>query len=224
MIILLNHIFSHYSGGMSLAESKDQWIFAHRGLWNSIEEQNSKPAIENAFSLGFGVETDIRSFLGSLVISHDPIMSSENLVGWEISNGNRFALNLKEDGLVKSLNFHKDWIASSSSFLFDGSLPQMYLAWKSEVPHALRVSEYEKEVPWSSEFLWIDGFETDWWIDDKFVMSLTSTTHCVFVSPELHGRDHHRAFDWFAKMKSNMVFDFSVCTDFPEELRDHLGS
>lgn len=189
-----------------------------------MAEQNSKPAIERAFSLGFGVETDIRSHLANLVISHDQILSSENLENFEMGTGNRFALNLKEDGLVTNFSAHKDWISSSSSFLFDGSMPQMYTAWKNGIPHALRVSEFEREVPWSSDFLWIDGFESDWWIDSQFVLSLSSKSHCVFVSPELHGREHHRAFDWLAQMKSADIFDFSVCTDFPEELRVLCGS
>lgn len=46
-------------------------IISHRGLWKQPHEQNTKGALELSLSSGFGVETDIRDFNGSLVISHD---------------------------------------------------------------------------------------------------------------------------------------------------------
>jgi len=199
----------------------NKWIFAHRGLWDLPQEQNSSSALKNAFSLGFGVETDIRSFLGRVVISHDPILSPTDLSILEIDSQNRFALNLKEDGLMTQLKAHHEQIEFSSSFLFDGSMPQMYKIWKMGLPHALRLSEYEQEVPWESDYLWIDGFETDWWLKNPQISTIASKSHCVFVSPELHGRNHQLAFDWFAEMKSNQFFDFSVCTDYPRELSIH---
>jgi hypothetical protein len=203
---------------MTFIDPRQHWILAHRGLWNTPQEQNTLSSLNDAFSLGFGVETDIRSYLGSLVISHDPILSSDNLVHLKMNDQNRFALNLKEDGMFSTLKLHQEEISCSTSFLFDGSMPQMYTAWKMGFPHALRISEFEREVPWSSQYLWIDGFETDWWMDDPLVSSLALKSHCVFVSPELHGRDYRAAFDWFAEMRCKQLFEFSVCTDHPEEL------
>ena len=51
-------------------------IIAHRGLWNSKIQQNSKEAIKNAINDGFSIETDIRDYDGAKIgISHDPINS-----------------------------------------------------------------------------------------------------------------------------------------------------
>ena len=46
-------------------------ILAHRGVWGSKEEQNSRSAIKHALAGGFGIETDIRDHDGQVVLSHD---------------------------------------------------------------------------------------------------------------------------------------------------------
>ena len=201
----------------SIKES--QWIFAHRGLWLNSAAQNTPVSLADAFLAGFSVETDIRDFKGKLVISHDPIMSEIELVELSLTENRRFALNIKEDGLLPHFSRNFQNLVNSKSFLFDGSIPQMYGIWKLGIPHALRISEFEKEVPWLCEYLWVDGFESDWWQQKKEISSFMGNYHCVFVSPELHGRNHKRAFDWFAEKKRENIFEFSVCTDFPLELR-----
>ena len=46
-------------------------IIAHRGFWISAEEKNTQTAFLRALENGFGIETDLRDFDGTLVISHD---------------------------------------------------------------------------------------------------------------------------------------------------------
>ena len=46
-------------------------ILSHRGCWNRDSEKNSIKAFEASFSLGFGVETDLRDYNGEIVISHE---------------------------------------------------------------------------------------------------------------------------------------------------------
>lgn len=206
---------------MTSENFESAWIFAHRGQWLSYDQQNTITSFSKAFRNGFSVEADIRERMGRLVISHDVPDYNDSLFELELSESTRFALNVKEDGLLHHLENSRNHIITSSSFVFDGSLPEMYRYKNVGIPHALRLSEYENEIPWKSEYLWIDGFNSDWWIGDPKVLSFVEDYQCIFVSPELHGRDHSRAFDWFADLKINHGLNLSVCTDFPQDLKDH---
>jgi len=197
-------------------------IFAHRGLWTSPGEQNSRSAIENAFLSGFAVETDVREYLGRIVLSHDVPNSALDLHELALTGVDRFAINIKQDGMLEKFQIYRDEILSSDSFLFDGSIPEMYKARTMGLPHALRMSEFEQDIPWKSDYLWIDGFESDWWLGDSRFRGLAEDFHLIFVSPELHGRSHNNAFDWFAELNAKEDFLFSVCTDFPLELKRYL--
>lgn len=194
------------------------WIIAHRGFWNKVSDQNTSLAIENAFHEGFSVETDIRERDNQLVISHDiPSLNSE-LPTLHLTSENRFAINLKSDGLLPLVQPFTEHLIESHSFVFDGSIPEMVRYHTAGIPHALRLSEYEKELPWRTSVVWVDAFEFDWWMDSPIILPLLKSTHLVFVSPELHGRDHRRAFDWFVSLRLATGAIFSVCTDYPLEL------
>jgi hypothetical protein len=195
------------------------WIIAHRGLWEFREDQNSYSSISNALNAGFAVETDFRDYLGSLVLSHDPMLNSEPLTFDEAWAWNRVAYNLKCDGLATHIAPFVEQIRETYSFVFDGSIPEMLKFRHLSIPHALRLSEYERDLAWEVEFVWVDGFIHDWWMDDKKILKYLENKHLVFVSPELHGRDHRPAFDWFSQLRSNGYLNFSVCTDFPRDLQ-----
>jgi hypothetical protein len=203
--------------------SGNQWIIAHRGEWGAFEEQNSHVAFQKALQHGFGIETDIRHHENHLIVSHDVVTDFQNILSFELELQGRYDLNIKEDGLGAHFAELRDGIENTNSFLFDGSVPQMYLIRKLVLPHALRLSEYESEIPWEPTYIWVDGFESDWWLANSEIMAKLDNYHLVFVSPELHGRSHHVAFDWFANLKVNHKRAFSVCTDFPSELLELCG-
>ena len=51
-------------------------IMCHRGYWSgelgiAPLQKNSWEAFERAIDFGFGIETDLRDYAGSVVISHD---------------------------------------------------------------------------------------------------------------------------------------------------------
>jgi hypothetical protein len=208
---------------MTLGKEDNHWIFAHRGQWSNVEEQNSVASIDRAFMNGFSVETDIRERMGKLIISHDLPSARETPTDLQMESKGRFALNIKEDGLFTFFEQLRETIVSTSSFLFDGSIPQMYGIRKIGLPHALRLSEFEKDLPWKSEYLWIDGFETNWWMYQPKIYSLIENYNCIFVSPELHKREYGEAFDWFAETRVNKKFNISVCTDYPQNLLEHCN-
>jgi hypothetical protein len=195
-----------------------EWILAHRGYWKSVSEMNTAEAIAKALQKGFGVETDFRDFQGNLVLSHDIIDEQELIPFNGFSSSDRYAINLKSDGLAKLLLPDLSVLIQSNSFVFDGSIPEMIRYRDSGIPHALRLSEYETELPWKSQYVWVDAFESDWWISDNRLKNLFSSHHLVFVSPELHGRDHRLAFEAFVDFRRTFGKVFSVCTDLPSEL------
>jgi len=193
-------------------------VFAHRGFWKNSFPQNSLDSFEAAESMGFSIETDLRTFNGDLVISHDSILG-ESFIG--LNNLTRlnsaFALNIKEDGLQTKIVELREWIKGSSSFVFDGSLPEMYRYKKLGIDHALRISEYERTLAWDCNTVWLDSFESDWWVDDVSLIEIIQGKNVIVVSPELHGRDYKNLWDYLRESRQKGRFDFSICTDLPLE-------
>lgn len=199
-------------------------IYAHRGVWVEQRDQNTKKSIESARAAGFGVETDFRSINGNLYLAHDPLLLN---TGCEVISINfnevSTAINIKEDGLLSHLS---EFIQNNNqlhSFVFDGSIPEMVKARKMNIPHALRMSEFEREVPWRSPYLWIDGFESEWWLDLNNIPKLSKNHFLVFVSPELHGREFQKSWNYLKKLNVLIESNFGICTDRPYEFRDFMN-
>lgn len=200
---------------------KPPLIYAHRGFWLSKEEQNSKAAIDRAKNLGFGVELDFRSRGGELVISHDPVLSDNFVLASEVEFENiPIACNIKEDGLADLLSEFVIDSRNSNSFLFDGSVPEMLKIREKGIPHAMRVSELEQVLLWKSEFVWVDSFYSDWWLDSDFVMSIEEKSFLIFVSPELHGRNYFQSWRYLKMLHEVHGLCFGICTDYPLECRN----
>jgi hypothetical protein len=200
--------------------NNSEWILAHRGLWTNRSDQNSRFAISTALNSGFAVESDFRDIFGDLVISHDPPSRDNSLLFDASWSEYRIAYNIKSDGLSPHFQRGLQSMNDTNSFVFDGSIPEMFKIRNLGIPHALRMSEYERELSWDVKFVWVDGFNEDWWLDNTEILSLLESRHVIFVSPELHGREHERAFDWFSELRVKESLNFSVCTDYPLELRD----
>lgn len=205
-------------------------LLAHRGLWTTTGTPNSLEALVAAAEHGFGIETDIRDSCGNLVISHDPAgagaldaASALRAVLAVAHSSIVLALNVKADGLEPLLDPVLDALASHSVFFFDMSVPQLLSYSRLGLPVAVRVSEYE---PLRAEMfaqlrvrkqIWLDAFDSDWWLDDPQIAMLASTETVVVVSPELHGRDPERVWDWFIQFASQ-GHDVLLCTDEPQRV------
>ena len=195
-------------------------IYAHRGIWQTPDQQNSRHSIEAARFSGYGVETDFRSKSHSLVISHDPYGDSNPLAVDEIDFAEiSVALNIKEDGLLPQCEAFIKKYPNQHTFLFDGSIPEMVKIKEKGLPHALRLSEYETELPWETRFLWVDGFNSDWWIESPKILNLIEKHFVVFVSPEVHGREIERAWEFFRFLHFKEIAQFGICTDHPDKLK-----
>ena len=193
-------------------------IFAHRGLWDKELAPNSTDSIRAALRLGFSVETDLRDFGGRVVVSHDPVQLWEQPIDLgelrelKSGSGGIFALNVKSDGLVPLLGKREP-----GEFFFDMSTPEVLKYSRADLPLALRISDLEEQshpLGVQGEWLWIDSFQSDWFLQNSFFFP--DQVGAVLVSPELHGRDPSAAWDWLASMWSEIP-NLCVCTDQPKE-------
>jgi hypothetical protein len=185
-----------------------------------------------SFHAGLGLETDIRSAGGQLVISHDSPGDDSLAFDWlwdhfrrdSGAQDNLLALNVKEDGLLPIV---EDLLRSKgklpeASFFFDMSVPQMVLYIRAGLPVAFRLSEYEAPISLklfegvAHRHLWIDGFHEDWFIGSLDVELLCETRCGIVVSPEIHGRDPRSTWDWLYEARARGI-DLGICTDRPLE-------
>jgi hypothetical protein len=200
--------------GLSMVSLKRQ-IYAHRGLWG-VPQKNSLQALTSAARAGYSIETDLRDFGASIAISHDPAIQLSEMNFTElISLNSKFALNIKSDGLIPLL---PDIRAKGVDyFFFDGSIPELYRYRQAGFNTAVRLSEFELHLPWKTSYIWLDAFETDWWLDKLPLEKYSVDSEIIVVSPELHGRNKSRVWDVVLEEIQRGNTNISICTDFPEE-------
>jgi hypothetical protein len=202
-----------------MALSKRQ-IFAHRGLWlESGLDENSFRAFQLAFDEGFGIEVDIRDHLGKIVISHDPPTEPSFELDALVDLASHFpecpiAINVKSDGLAGQLATYE---IVNPHFYFDMSMPQELDYVQRGLAVASRISEFESVDRGLHQRLWVDAFMTDWYIADNQSMSaIADSAGAVFVSPELHGRDHIKTWEALGPLFKE-ASHLGICTDYPLE-------
>ncbi len=212
-------------------------ILAHRGLWKELGLASNAPrALELALELGYSLETDVRDSALKVVLEHDPVLESRELLTLsdlliffvaKKSEGQCLALNVKADGLVELISkVDLDLLMEISHvYFFDMSIPETLRFSKAGLPFAQRFSEFEPldfgiSYNWPSKpcAYWIDGFETDWYLGNGGfeILKLSESALVTIVSPELHGRDNGYVLDWFWK-HSHSNPGLRICTDYPEE-------
>lgn len=199
-------------------------IISHRGFWLDVSEKNKKTAFERSFQLGYGTETDIRDYLGELVISHD-VANSEcinindffNLINTNATKPLIFALNIKSDGLCELLN---QAISSAKFkykhefFVFDMSVPDLNIYIKnSNLKVFTRMSEVEKEPAWKKDAdgIWLDSFGECWFDYTLLNDLLNEKKQVCVVSPELHNRDYLDFWENIKRLSYNE--NLIICTD-----------
>tara|TARA_Y100001978_G_scaffold118668_1_gene105791 strand:- start:2480 stop:3127 length:648 start_codon:yes stop_codon:yes gene_type:complete len=203
-------------------------ILAHRGLWREPSEKNSKLALFKALENGFGIETDIRydKDIG-LVISHDILNSSFNYLPFEEllieykkqKINSKLAINIKSDGLHKVLKEILENYSINQYFIFDMSIPDLISGVKYKLNQYARYSDYEDPYPYS-EFtngVWIDKFNSTIPNKSEITFLYRKWSSLVFVSPELHGREHLNYWEFIKIFLKKSKENIMICTDFPSE-------
>lgn len=203
-------------------------ILAHRGYWNNQIEKNSSEALRTALEQGFGFESDVRDYMGKMVISHNIATSesqnAEEVFKWlhEFDDRYCFAINIKADGLKDILDSFLKKYSITNYFLFDMSVPQMVEFREMGLRYFTRQSEVEPAPCMYEEAagVWIDGFWSIDWITEKLLNDhIESGKEVCLVSPDLHGKVNYKEF-W--QLIKSYDIDFNkviVCTDHPEEAR-----
>ncbi len=206
-------------------------IVAHRGIWEQRDECNTREGLSRALCEGFGIEFDVRDREKTVVVSHDPppddaVKFRELLEHWRagcmIDSDTQLAINVKSDGLVPDFVEMKHEMGDTDYYFFDMSYPQRRVYVQSGLPIAERVSEFEVPNALSLDAvgtsrIWLDAFESDWWLDSAGTYDISPRSKITIVSPELHGRDPRGVWKWFA-VAVREGLDVSVCTDRPYEL------
>lgn len=204
-------------------------ILAHRGYWNQNIFANSRAAIKAALENGYGFESDVRDYMGRMVISHNIANAScqdaEEVFKWLSEYGNKycFAINIKADGLKDILKEYFEHYNIKNYFLFDMSVPQMVEFGEMGLRFFTRRSEYETEPVMYEQAagVWIDGFNRIDWITEELLRNYISDGKEVcLVSPDLHGKTDYMLF--WDKLRGWNI-DFSkvlLCTDHPDEARE----
>lgn len=208
-------------------------ILAHRGVWNSTEEQNDLAAFEKSYELGCGLETDLRKTAQGLVISHDhpglaPVLAGEAFFEHYAAHGQGLplALNIKEDGLQDDTLALISKYDVTNYFVFDMAVPDAVQWRRRGAPCFTRLSEYETRpaFPDDAVGVWIDGFETDWIEPAEILAWRAKGLRVALVSSELHKRDH-QAFWARLRGEERLLHDDGValCTDHVERALDYFG-
>lgn len=212
-------------------------IVSHRGFWRASHEKNTSGAFLASFASGFGVETDVRDFLGDSVIAHDPPMGRGLSFAGFLEIAARFpkpetmplAINIKADGLAFRIaelmhGVRNPW------FVFDMSVPDMIQHAKAGNPIFARVSEIET-LPQhaflrnSIKGVWLDGFWSTWYDTDTVRSFRSLGLHVCVVSPELHGRSKVDAYQFWRMMLPFIDDDgVMICTDWPDDFLSFIHS
>lgn len=208
-------------------------IYAHRGHNWQKHGQNTLASIVSSFQSGYSVELDLRLLDGRIVLSHDPITAPPSQIctlieALDVFSAQpeidlfrpRLALNVKEDGLSQLLPQE----GQTPHFYFDMSIPELVTYMKKNRNVAHRLSEFEAPSkylqPKTGATIWLDAFESDWFIDGGVEEHFEGVSEIVVVSPELHRRPPASVWNWCKKNWE--LYPLSICTDFPDDFWAHL--
>lgn len=196
-------------------------ILAHRGFWKSAEEKNSLSAFERAFKFGYGIETDVRDYLGKLVVSHNiadensPLFEDVLRIYKESKSNQYLAINIKADGLQGLLGELLAKYEVEKYFVFDMSIPELVAYRNKGINYFTRMSDYEREPVLLDDAMgiWMDEWITTW-ISLEEIRCFSKQNKAVgVISPEIHGRNERKMWDFIREIDEERLL---LCTDRPD--------
>ncbi len=189
-------------------------IVRHRT--NSINDLLSTPHNQ-------GVEIDVRSLGGDLIVQHDPFQSGQKFTDWiSFFHHKLLILNVKEDGLEESIIGVLKDLEISSYFFLDQSFPSLYkLSRISPEVCSTRVSEFESID--SAKLLhpgwvWFDSHTGSWdYLIESFESLRGTSIKTCLVSPELQRMNHDKEMVELKSIIDSQAIHFdAICTKVPE--------
>lgn len=201
-------------------------IIAHRGLWLTPEEKNTRAALARAFDRGFGVETDLRDCMGEIVISHNMPTGGEmtfaELLRLLDGRDLTLALNIKADGMAEPVLDLLRKYRHSNYFTFDMSLPDARCQLQLGLRCFTGLSDLLPQPPLFEHAagVWLDCFDSDWY--DAAVINglLQQGKQVCAVSPDLHQRPYKKLWE---KCRAVASSGFMLCTDHPQEAEEFFN-
>jgi hypothetical protein len=185
-------------------------IFHHRQ--NTALQLRGVPSVD-------GVEIDLRSSNGEIILQHDPFLQGEVLSDWLDSwDGQEIILNIKEEGIEDRVLDLMDRKRISHYFFLDQSFPFMMKLLKNKNTNtAARVSDLESvetALAINTKWVWVDCFNGNWDFLLHAVPKLQSAKKKIcLVSPELVRNQSEIELDNLqALLKMNNFGIDGVCT------------
>ncbi len=170
----------------------------------------------------YGVEIDLRLYMGEVVLSHNPFEGGDKFKMWlDHFQHKTLILNVKEDGLEDLIVEILSDRGISDYFFLDQPFPTLRKSLIASLPAALRLSEYENPinlVDLKPGWIWLDSFTGNWSYLEKHSEWLRSgKVKLCIVSPELQGRlnanEAQSIIDLMEKL--DLRID-AACTKFPD--------
>ena len=169
-----------------------------------------------------GVEIDLRTQGGKLILSHDPFVEGELFSEWlKYWRGQSLILNVKEDSLENSVLEHLLQLGITDFFFLDQSYPSIRRTINMGVTKvATRVSDFEDletSLKSGSDWVWLDSFSGNWEYLGEAVPALNKNGQkTCLVSPELQRPDSAAELIFLQELIEKRNFEiFSVCTKLP---------
>ena len=187
------------------------FYIAHR--INEIEQLKKIPK-------NIGVEVDIRSMNGNLILQHDPFKMGEFFHDWlKFYEHAIIILNIKEEGLENKIIDLINKFKIKNYFFLDQSFPFLIKsAMAGQKKSAVRVSEFEcintaKNLANKVNWVWIDYFTSFPLLRNEVEELKKLGFKLCLVSPELQGFDPKIQIPKLAEFfhKSNIQLD-AICT------------
>ena len=189
-------------------------IIMHRR--NTLAELESTPA-------AYGVEMDIRTWNGELIVQHEPFTEGPLFAAWlaQYHHGT-LILNVKEEGLEEKVLELLRKQSISNFFFLDQSFPFLLKTARAGVRRcAVRVSEYESmetalRLAPLIDWVWVDCF-TRFPLNTEQAEALQAAgLKLCLVSPELEGFGRGAVQDMRVQIEDLGIRAEAVCTKFPE--------
>ena len=197
-------------------------LFAHRR--NTVDELRGT-------STSYGVEIDLRTDAGEVVLHHEPFSGGTSFRAWLADYDHAgLIVNVKEDGLEDAVLALLAEHGVEDFFFLDQPFPTLVKTGRrGERRCAVRVSEFEPvaqavAVADLVDWVWVDCF-TRWPLTAADVEALAAAgLRTCLVSPELQGRtDPAEVADLARSVAGVGLVPDAVCTKRPEQWAELLA-
>jgi len=201
-------------------------IYAHRGLWNTKEEQNTQEAIKDAFLKGFNVEVDVR--LNSdreLATGHDRAQIFDWGEIMAFPQRSSIAFHVKEKGLCKKLYElvakykYLDYLV----FGIDETEMDLYMSMfgRDRIAHEYFAGgDFEKAFNCRNNIIWIAELEGLAVTKKELIVLQSQGKKIYLVTQDCHAGDMVLFGIRLMQLQEGLID--GICTDNPSRINKYI--